>query len=57
MPKNLKDKYSIVGIGYTDQSKVPERTALSFCVETCTNAVKDVGLKKEDVDGLICSPI
>ena len=50
----LKDKYAIVGIGYTPQGRVPARTALSFHVEACAEAIKDAGLKREDVDGLIC---
>jgi len=29
-PMSLKDKYSIVGIGYTAQGQVANRTALSF---------------------------
>jgi 3-oxoacyl-[acyl-carrier-protein] synthase III len=51
---SLKDKYAIVGIGYTDQGKVPDRTALSFHLEACVNAIEDAGLEKEDIDGLIC---
>src|SRR4030042_1371332 len=51
---SLKDKYAIVGVGYTPQGKVTGRTALSFYVEACANAIKDAGLRKEDVDGLIC---
>jgi 3-oxoacyl-[acyl-carrier-protein] synthase III len=50
----LRDKYAIVGIGYTPQGRVPERTALSFHVEACANAIKDAGLRREDIDGLIC---
>lgn len=49
----LKDKYAIVGVGYTPQGKVPGRTALSFHLEACANAIADAGLKKEDVDGLL----
>mgnify|MGYP000256376023 CR=1 FL=1 len=52
--KRLKDRYAIVGVGYTPQGKVAERTALSFYIEACANAIKDAGLKKEDIDGLIC---
>ena len=52
--KKLSDKYAIVGLGYTQQGKVPHRTALSFYVEAGVNAIKDAGLKKEDIDGLIC---
>lgn len=51
---NVKDKYAIVGVGYTPQGKLPERTTLSFHLEACANAIKDAGLRREDVDGLIC---
>jgi 3-oxoacyl-[acyl-carrier-protein] synthase III len=51
---SLKDKYAIVGIGYTPQGIVPERTTLSFHLEACANAIEDAGLKKDEVDGLIC---
>jgi len=50
----LKDKYAIVGVGYTPQGRVPGRTALSFYVEACANAIKDAGLGRQDIDGLIC---
>jgi acetyl-CoA acetyltransferase len=52
--KKLKDKYAIAGIGYTAQGKIPGRTAISFYVEAGINAIKDAGLKKEDIDALIC---
>ena len=51
---SLKDKYAIVGIGCTPQGRVPGKTALSFHLEACANAMADAGLKREDVDGLIC---
>ncbi len=51
---SLKDKYAIVGIGYTPQGRLPGRTALSFHLEACVNAIADAGLRREDVDGLIC---
>jgi 3-oxoacyl-[acyl-carrier-protein] synthase III len=51
---SLRDKYAIVGIGYTPQGRVPGRTALSFHLEACVNAIADAGLRKEDIDGLIC---
>ena len=50
----LKDKYAIVGVGYTPQGRVPDRTAMSFHVEASVNAIRDAGLRKEDIDGLIC---
>lgn len=49
----MKDRYAIVGVGYTPQGKVPGRSALSFHLEACTNAIKDAGLHKEDIDGLM----
>lgn len=51
---SLKDKYAIVGVGYTSQGKIPGRTSLSFHLEACVNAIADAGLKKNDIDGLIC---
>jgi 3-oxoacyl-[acyl-carrier-protein] synthase III len=51
---SLKDKCAIVGIGYTPQGRVPGRTALSFHLEASANAIADAGLRKEDIDGLIC---
>ncbi|MGI6550424.1 MAG: thiolase family protein [Syntrophomonadales bacterium] len=50
--QRLRNKYAIVGVGYTPQGKVPGRTMLSFHLEACANAIKDAGLHKEDIDGL-----
>ncbi|MBW2409126.1 MAG: thiolase family protein [Deltaproteobacteria bacterium] len=50
----IKDKYAIVGIGYTPQGRIEDRTALSFHVEACANAILDAGLEREDIDGLMC---
>lgn len=52
--RKLKDRYAITGVGYTPQGKIDNRTALSFYLEACVNAIEDAGLKREDVDGLIC---
>jgi len=54
MTSVLKDKYAIVGIGYTPQGRVPGRTSLSFHLEASANAIADAGLQKRDVDGFIC---
>lgn len=51
---SLKDKYAIVGVGYTPQGRVPGRTALSFHLEASADAITDAGLKREDIDGLVC---
>ena len=50
----LTGKYAIVGIGYTPQGKIPDRTALSFHLEACAHAIQDAGLTRQDIDGLIC---
>lgn len=54
MMSQLKDKYAIVGVGYTPQGRIPGRTSLSFHLEASANAIKDAGLDKNDVDGFIC---
>jgi len=48
----LRGFASIAGIGFTKQGRIEDRTALSFHVEACANAIKDAGLKKDDIDGL-----
>jgi len=54
MTSLLRDKYAVVGVGYTAQGRVPGRTSLSFHLEASANAIKDAGLDKDDVDGFIC---
>jgi len=49
----IKDKYAIVGVGYTPQGKVPARTTLSFHLEAAAGAIADAGLCSKDIDGLI----
>lgn len=46
MDRNLRNKYSIVGVGYTPQGKVPGRSAASFYLEATMNAINDAGLKR-----------
>jgi acetyl-CoA acetyltransferase len=50
---SMRNKYAIVGVGYTPQGKVPGRSAASFYLEASMNAIKDAGLTKDDIDGLI----
>lgn len=54
MTSPIKDKYAIVGVGYTPQGRVPGRTSLSFHLEASANAIKDAGLSKDDIDGYMC---
>ncbi|MFC2071354.1 thiolase family protein [Chloroflexota bacterium] len=53
---DLKDKTAIVGVGYTPQGRVPDRSEASFLMEAAKNTIEDAGLKKEDIDGLLLQP-
>jgi len=50
----MKDKAAIVGVGYTPQGRIPDRSAMSFHIEAGKNAIEDAGVNKDEVDGLIC---
>lgn len=50
----LRNKYAIVGVGQSRIGKVPDATALGLLAEAMTAAVDDAGLRKEDVDAIIC---
>lgn len=47
------DTLAIVGIGRTEQGEHPGRTATSLAVEALGEALRDCGLSKERIDGLI----
>lgn len=53
MTSTVKDKYAIVGVGYTPQGRIPGRTSLSFHLEASANAIQDAGLRSADIDGFI----
>lgn len=50
--EHLKNRFAIVGVGYTPQGKIPGRTAVSFHVEAIRNAMEDAGIEKNDVDAM-----
>jgi len=50
----LRDRYAIVGIGQSRLGKVPQTSALSLLAEAMSAAVEDAGLRKEDIDAIIC---
>lgn len=54
--ETLKRKVAIVGVGYTPQGKIFDRSPLSFQVEAAKNAIEDAGLRIEDVDGMLTQP-
>jgi acetyl-CoA acetyltransferase len=49
----LRNKVAIVGVGYTDQGRVPERTAVSFHTEAIKNAALDAGIEKSEIDAMM----
>ncbi len=56
---SIRDKTAIVGIGTTPFGEMyrdlnPERTSYELAVDAFRAAVDDSGLKKSDIDGLIC---
>lgn len=53
MERGLKGKYAIVGVGQSSIGKVPGSSALSLLAVAMKNAIKDAGLSKREIDGLI----
>jgi acetyl-CoA acetyltransferase len=53
MESNLRDKYSIVGVGETDFSRGSGRSTRALATEAILNAVSDAGLKPQDIDGML----
>src|SRR5262245_16324330 len=49
----LMDKVAIVGLGSTKYGRNLEQTPLELGFEAAIKAVKDAGVKKEDIDGVI----
>ena len=47
---------AIVGIGLTEQGKLPGRSNLSLQVEAFQLALADAGLAKHDIDGILTEP-
>lgn len=47
---------AVAGVGVTAQGKLPGRTSLSLAVEAFDLAVKDAGLEKNQIDGILTEP-
>ena len=43
---------AIVGLGYTPEGRVPDRSSASLYLEAARNALQDAGLPKDDIDGV-----
>jgi len=51
---SLRGRAAIVGIGETPHRRSwPGRSQLGLCAEAAAEAIRDAGLKREDIDGLI----
>jgi len=48
-----KHKIVIAGVGETEQGKIPDRSSFHFLSQASKIAIKDAGIKKSDVDGLV----
>jgi acetyl-CoA C-acetyltransferase len=48
-----KGKIAIIGIGEVPTRNMPERTHWDIVYDTCMEAVRDSGLHKNDIEGVI----
>jgi len=48
-----KTKVCLVGIGETEQGKIPNKTSLQFHSEAAKLAIEDAGISKSDINGVI----
>jgi acetyl-CoA acetyltransferase len=49
----ISGQFAVVGIGETPVGKLPDRTALSLRLEASIAAIRDAGLEKCEIDGII----
>ena len=54
--RELRAKASIVGIGETAVGLVPGKTSLTLHIEAAAAAIRDSGLKKDQIDGVLSAP-
>jgi acetyl-CoA acetyltransferase len=48
----VRDQVAIVGVGTTPFSRDAKKSDVALAVEASKNAIRDAGLKKEDIDGI-----
>lgn len=54
MNPGLRDRYAIVGIGQSRLGEVAGSTALGLMMEASLDAMRDAGIEKGEIDGIIC---
>ncbi|MBI5617415.1 MAG: thiolase [Gammaproteobacteria bacterium] len=52
---SIRGKVAIVGIGLSPVGRVPGRSPLALAADASLQAIRDAGLGKGDVDGVLCS--
>ncbi len=52
--QRLRDRYAIAGVGQSRIGKVPGASALGLLAEAMKDALEDAGLRKQDVNAIIC---
>ncbi|WP_338157489.1 thiolase C-terminal domain-containing protein [Bradyrhizobium elkanii] len=51
----IRGKVAVIGIGMSPTGKVPGRSPLALAADASLKAIRDAGLAKSDVDGVLCS--
>ncbi len=54
MNTGLRDRYAIVGVGQSRLGEVEGSNALGLMLEASLEAMKDAGVEKGEIDGIIC---
>jgi acetyl-CoA acetyltransferase len=53
--ETIRGKVAVIGIGMSPVGKVPGKSALWLTADASLKAIRDAGLEKRDVDGVLCS--
>ena len=53
---SIKDKYAFVGVGLTEQGRVPEFDYNELAAQAILLALEDAGMSKDELDGYIYQP-
>ena len=53
---SIRDKYAFVGVGLTEQGKVPGSSVEQLATEAILRALADSGMRKDEIDGCIFQP-
>lgn len=50
------ERLAIVGVGVTDLGVLPDKSGTMLAVEAMRSAIKDAGLRRSDINGVLCQP-